>query len=753
MRFLILWFALLPSLLFAQIDNELRKQLEMLRGSKPDTLRIDLLHDVGKLYVLRAAKNKADLDSAAFYFKEAIRLTNSLSLKPARARSFRNENMCRLGEVYFQKEDTIGANDCFQSVINDYRQIGDVGREARTWLRFARHSPTIRTAAVVSRYQKAIMLYNSIDERRKEADAILSLSIYHLEHGNLEDARVSLLHGINICNSIGDRGEMYIAFLHYYGLHEKYVGDYESAISYALKSIHLKDSLSGNSTYGMGGFYNAIAALYRETGEEKKSIEWYRKAAAAWMNQKEYELYKFQSYISTCEFIVEMIKIGQKSEALSEIQNLIQSYPPQLDLEKAYAAKALGLCYAALNKYDLAEKQLVEMISTFEKADFLSMKPHRSEFLTEAYYDIGKFYMDFNKLEKAKYYVQKLRQPPRGLFTLIQHRDMLRMLYKIDSAAGDYPLALQNLLAQQVLNDSIFNVSKSKQIEELKIKYETERKENDLKLLGNENDLQQSRLELTIGGIFLLVIILTFVYIRYRTNKTLNDKLKSQQTEISKKNVALEALINDKEWLLKEIHHRVKNNLQMVISLLDTQSDYLKDDLALVAIRESKHRMHAISLIHQKLYQTESVSQINMPVYINELVDYLRDSLHTGYRIDFRTSLDPVMLSVSFAVPIGLILNEAITNSVKYAFPENTECRITVSLQNHLNILVLRIKDNGIGLPLDFDNAKQHSFGMNLMAMLSEQVEGNLTIATEHGTLITLTIPLPDHFQNEIMIV
>ena len=742
MRFLISLFALLPSLLFAQVDSELREKLEELRRSNPDTTRIDLLHDVGKLYVYKAGQNKANLDSAAFYFKEAIKLSNSLPLKPVRTRSYRNENVCRLGEVYFQKKDTIRANECFRYVITDYRQVGDVGREARTWLRFARNSPTNQTGAVESRYQKAIMLYDSIQQKEKEVDALFHLSVYRFSHGRLQDARTSLLRGIEICDSIGHRGDTYIDLLFAYGVHQKFIGDFQTAISLTIKCIQMKDSLTGNSTHKMGGYYNALAELYSETGEEEQSIEWYRKAASAWSSNKKNPMYKMQTYASTYNYAGQMIMIGQKSEALLEIQTVIQNYPPQLDIEKAYASKALGLCYAALNQYDRAEAQFIKMISTFEKADFLSWEAHRNEYLTEAYYDIGKFYMDHNRMDKAKYYVEKLRQTPAGLFRLTQHRDRLRMLYKIDSAAGNYPLAIKHLLAQQVLNDSIFNVSKSKQIEELKIKYETERKEKDLALLGNQNELQQSRLKLTIGSIFLLVIILAFVYIRYRTNKALNDKLKSQQIEISKKNVSLETLVNDKEWLLKEIHHRVKNNLQIVTSLLDTQSDYLKDDAALAAIRESKHRMHAISLIHQKLYRTESVSEINMAVYINELVDYLRDSLNAGCSIDFRTSLDPVMLSVSFAVPIGLILNESITNSIKYAFPNRTEGRILVSLKKHLNTLELMIKDNGIGLKADFNNDTQHTFGMNLISMLTEQVEGNLKITTDQGTLIVLTIPI-----------
>ena len=127
-------------------------------------------------------------------------------------------------------------------------------------------------------------------------------------------------------------------------------------------------------------------------------------------------------------------------------------------------------------------------------------------------------------------------------------------------------------------------------------------------------------------------------------------------------------LLKDKEWLIKEVHHRVKNNLQMVISLLNSQSIYLNDEAAVVAIQESQRRMHAMSLIHQKLYQSENVGVIDMRAYINEFISYLKDIFETGSSIRFEQDVDPIKLDVGQAVPVGLILNEVITNSIKYAF-------------------------------------------------------------------------------------
>src|SRR6185369_1941097 len=119
---------------------------------------------------------------------------------------------------------------------------------------------------------------------------------------------------------------------------------------------------------------------------------------------------------------------------------------------------------------------------------------------------------------------------------------------------------------------------------------------------------------------------------------------------ISRKNEQLQHFLNEKEWLLKEIHHRVKNNLQIVMSLLNPQSAYIDNEPALTAIHDSQHRVHAMSLIHQKLYNSENVSSINMSLYIQELVTYLSDSFNTRQQIRFELAIEPLEMDVSQAV-------------------------------------------------------------------------------------------------------
>jgi len=209
---------------------------------------------------------------------------------------------------------------------------------------------------------------------------------------------------------------------------------------------------------------------------------------------------------------------------------------------------------------------------------------------------------------------------------------------------------------------------------------------------------------------------------------------------ITHKNEQLQHYLDEKEWLLKEIHHRVKNNLQIVMSLLNSQSAYIDNELALTAIHDSQHRVHAMSLIHQKLYNSENLSSIDMSIYVRELVAYLTDSFNTGQRVRFELAIDPVEMDVSEAVPLGLILNEAITNSIKYAFPDNRNGVISISLSNSSPYqYLLVISDNGIGMPLYFNSRKTGSLGMGLMHGLSEDLNGNFSIENSDGTVIKIS--------------
>lgn len=245
---------------------------------------------------------------------------------------------------------------------------------------------------------------------------------------------------------------------------------------------------------------------------------------------------------------------------------------------------------------------------------------------------------------------------------------------------------------------------------------------------------------LYIGGCIVLALLVALLISYYRLKQQSNSVLKIKEKEISRQNELIKKLQHEKEWMINEIHHRVKNNLQVVISLLNTQSAYLDNKDAILAIQNSQHRMHAMSLIHQKLYQSENLATIDISWYIYELVNYLSDYFDPERKIDFEIDTEKLELDVAQAVPLGLILNEAISNAIKHAFPENEKGKVKISLKKvHTEANELTIADNGVGLPEDFKFENSNSLGMNLMIGLSDQLDGTFDYKNANGLTIIIT--------------
>jgi len=341
--------------------------------------------------------------------------------------------------------------------------------------------------------------------------------------------------------------------------------------------------------------------------------------------------------------------------------------------------------------------------------------------------------------KSKKYYERFLTDSLREI-VVVNDMQAYEQLIHIDSVFHDAPAAVQHYKRYTALLDSNFRVSKIRQAEELQVKYQTEEKENQIAFLNQQSKLEQADLKqatltknMTIAGIIAVLIIAGLLYRQNRLKQKNNNV-------ISHKNKQLQHLLSDKEWLLKEIHHRVKNNLQTVMSLLNSQSAYIDNESALTAIHDSQHRVHAMSLIHQKLYNSENLSSIDMSFYIRELVSYLADSFNTGQRIRFEFAIESLEMDVSQAVPLGLILNEAITNAIKYAFPDSRSGIISISLSHtadHHYLLI--ISDNGVGMPSHFNNKKTGSLGMSLMEGLSEDLDGSFSIQNNNGTTIKIS--------------
>jgi len=198
--------------------------------------------------------------------------------------------------------------------------------------------------------------------------------------------------------------------------------------------------------------------------------------------------------------------------------------------------------------------------------------------------------------------------------------------------------------------------------------------------------------------------------------------------------------LKEKEVLLKEIHHRVKNNLQVISSILNLQSSFVKDEKTLEILDESRNRIRSMAIIHENLYRTTNFSSIDFTSYLQNLCTNLISSYHVYSGIvEFKDEMEKIDLVLDQAIPCGLLVNELITNSIKYAFPSKQEGQITVGLEEKDETIYLRIEDNGIGLPKDFDMMKTDTLGLQLVSTLVEQLDGEITVRNHQGTKYLIT--------------
>lgn len=243
-------------------------------------------------------------------------------------------------------------------------------------------------------------------------------------------------------------------------------------------------------------------------------------------------------------------------------------------------------------------------------------------------------------------------------------------------------------------------------------------------------------------------------------NAVLEQRVRDRTDALSKANEALEeenaqrvgaekklkSSLDEKTILLKEIHHRVKNNLQIIASLLNLQSRYVKDEPTLAAIRESQNRVRAMALVHEKLYRSEDLSHIDLHEYIRFLGTGLFQFYDAKSRdIRFRLDMHEVDVEISTAIPLGLILNELISNSLKYAFPAGKAGEVFIGIQKVDHILTIQFHDNGIGIPESVDWKETQSLGLRLVNTLVDQLNGTIELDRTDGTRFTLVL----HEKNE----
>lgn len=285
---------------------------------------------------------------------------------------------------------------------------------------------------------------------------------------------------------------------------------------------------------------------------------------------------------------------------------------------------------------------------------------------------------------------------------------------------GDYKLALLYQKKARALRDSTSSVQSDAAISELRTQYETEKKETTI--VAQEARISQQNLVqwLSIGVAALLAGFLFFLYRSYRARTRTNRLLATKNAE--------------NELLLKEIHHRVKNNLEIVSSLLALQSAQIDDPNVKDAMQEGQNRVQSIGIVHQKLYQRDNLAAIEMKDYFVNLSESILDSFGADDRVTIECAMDQLDVDIDTAVPLGLIVNELLTNTLKYAFPDGRKGKVRIQLnKNAAGNLHLEVADNGVGKS---GLTQGTGFGGQLVSLLTRQLSGSMREEVNNGTTI-----------------
>jgi two-component system, sensor histidine kinase PdtaS len=690
---------------------------------------LELMILLGSYYTFQPASYKKYKDSVEHYLKKA--LTESKAIKEER---LGRVALCLLGKLYAYARDTINANAIFTQLINECRSAGDKRTEARALAYrglFTQYYPgNMQTR--LDYLSKASEIYHELGEIEGEIAVNTFSALLYMAWYKIDDSYKTFIRALHLADSI------HYPYTHYNADHlamiTMFQGKFGEPLKYALQSVQVSEAV--RDSIGWSDFYLRLAQLYyMEGGRSEESLKWMTKALNRFIRANDGNVH------STVFNVVSLMNEnpGREQEALNLAMNTSKISPPENGDEKMFEQLCLATCYMSLKQYGLALQHLASADSlekVYPNATIVG------SYRREAIRDL-KSTIHFYKGDYAiarKYLEEYLADSTHS--TVLD--DMIRTyqrLVVIDSAFNDPVSGVKHYKKFIELMDSNFKASKLRQAEELQVIYQTKEKEGQIAVLNEQAKVKQANLKratllknVTIGGIIAALIIAGLLYRQSRLRKKTN-------LLIMHKNDQLQHFLTEKEWLLKEIHHRVKNNLQIVMSLLNSQSAFIDNKHALTAIHDSQHRVHAMSLIHQKLYSTDNVSSIDMSLYIRELTAYLADSFDTGQRIRFEFAIDPLVMDVSQAVPLGLILNEAITNSIKYAFPGERTGVVSISLnKTSPDHYLLRIADNGIGIPdHHLDSKKPGSLGMSLMGGLSEDLDGKFSIENNNGTIINIS--------------
>lgn len=494
-------------------------------------------------------------------------------------------------------------------------------------------------------------------------------------------------------------------------------GQLDRAADFAMETLHLGEKL--NDKWAIAMAYSDLSNLFWKQSKFDTALEYGLKSLAIFeergINDLDYDFTLFvvgnnylalKEYDKAQNYFRHSIAIGER---YGFYNNLSDAYMLMLDL------------HVALNELEKAEEAGVNAL---KYAELLS----NGFMVMRSWLCIGKVQNlkgDYEAaIESLTKCIDVATEDFGDAFQLSRAYEALGKAYAGNQNFQDAYKAFQKY---EDLKDLVFTAEADQRISKLRTQFELAQKESTI-LLQHSQIIEQRTSKNLFFVIAILLLILLVLAIKAMQNKfKINTLLQQQNTE--------------KEFLLKEIHHRVKNNLEIVSSLLSLQSAQISDADIMDAMRESQHRVQSMGMIHQKLYVGANLAAVEMKSYFVNLGDYIIDAFGLEAQVDVDVVMEELELDVDMAIPIGLIVNELLTNSLKYAFPKGRKGEIKIGLRKVDDILQLDVMDNGVGKISGIDS-QGTGFGTQLIELLTKQLDGKMILNTNRGTSVSIQFQL-----------
>ncbi|MCF6308376.1 MAG: tetratricopeptide repeat protein [Flavobacteriaceae bacterium] len=493
--------------------------------------------------------------------------------------------------------------------------------------------------------------------------------------------------------------------------------DYEGALKAYFKAANYfelkKDSMRLSSVL------NGIGAAYINSGNDSLSLKYFKKA------QKISE------------------SLGDTRRSAIALNNISEIYTNRKDYNQA--KKYLEQSYKEILKTDKVQYKILiatnlgdinVKLGNYKKAINIYNKTlYKIDTIKDTYNhalilkSYGNYYKAIQNNELALKYLNQSYEIFKTSNYFDEAYKMMPDLINSHEQNKEYRSGIELFSEYNAIKDSIFTIEKDKNLTNSLTKYETLKKDAQLRVykLENEKAHQQKQLylNLALSGVFIALLVGYFLYINKKKKQQINKAL------------------NEKEILLKEVHHRVKNNLQVISSLLEIQQRNITNRETKQLFQESINRVRTMSLIHQNLYQKNNIGLIDIETYLQDLVINLVKNYNVEEtEIKIETHIENIELDLDKVISVGLIINELISNILKYAFINKEEGIININLVTDTTNIKIQVEDNGVGLPKDFSIGQSKSLGYKLVKAFTQKLMGELEVENlDEGCRITVTIP------------